>query len=330
MPAWGSVRLFFLTERSEPIVERKGLAKNGRAHEVLMILLLGFSFLAQGAAQNPAVAVITIPDVEAYGQALEGIREQFPEVQVWDARDEGRLRENLSQKPPALAIAVGSSAAAALERLAPSQLALVNTVVMECDLESGGGRSPRFRTTVTVDLPPEILLGEIGRLFPGRKRIGVIRGPMQTDAYMRAVEQAARRFGLTIEVMRCQRPRDLVEVFLKLRSHVDLVWCPPNAQLYNSATLKPLLIASLTNRLPIIGFSEQFVQAGALFGGSADFVDVGRQTAALALQVARNESVPSRQGARKFHFTYNQRVARILGMKADIPARPGGELLILR
>jgi len=175
-----------------------------------------------------------------------------------------------------------------------------------------------------------VLLGEIGRLFPGRKRIGVIRGPMQTDDYMRAVEQAARRLGLTMEVMICQHPRDLVDVFLKLRSQADLVWCPPSAELYNSATLKPLLIASLTNRLPIVGFSEQFVEAGALFGGSADFVEVGRKTAALALQVIRNESVPPRQAARKFHFAYNQRVARILGMKADIPDRPGQEVLIIR
>lgn len=294
-----------------------------------MILLVGLSVAAQSVAQKPAVAVITIPDIEVYAQTLDGIREQLPDVQVWDARDEGRLRENLSKNLPALAIAVGSGAAAALERLAPSQLALVNTVVMECDLESAGGAS-RFKTAVTVDLPPEVLLAEIGRLFPGRRRIGVIRGPMQTDAQMRAIEQAARRIGLTVEIMICQQPRDLVEVFLRLRSRVDLVWCPPNAQLYNSATLKPLLIASLTNRLPIIGFSEQFVQAGALFGGSADFVDVGRQTAALALQIARNEPVPSRQGARKFHFAYNQRVARILGMKADVPDRPSGELLIIR
>ena len=311
-------------------VARKRLARIGWSPEFLVILLMGFSATAQGEAQKPVVAVVTIPDVEAYAQTLDGIREQLPDVQVWDARDEGRLREHLSQRLPALAIAVGSGAAAALERVGASQLAVIATVLLESDLESGGGKSPRFRTVVTVDLPPSTLLGEIGRLFPGRRRIGVVRGPMQTEAYMRAVERAARRIGLTLEVVTCQHPRDLVDVFLKLRSHADLVWCPPNAELYNSATLKPLLIASLTNRLPIIGFSEQFVQAGALFGGSADFVDVGRQTAALALQVAGNEPVPWRQPARRFHFAYNQRVARLLGVKADIPDPPSGELLIIR
>jgi len=260
-----------------------------------IVLLAGFSAAAQGVTQKPAVAVITTTDVEAYAQTLAGIREQFPDAQLWDARDEGRLREDFAKGLPALAIAVGSSAAVAIERAAPAQLVLVGSVVLEGDLDSGG-ESPRFKTAVTVDLPPEVLLSWVGRLFPGRSRVGVIRGPMQTEAYMKAFEGAARQNGLTVEVMTCQHPRDVVEVFLKLKARADLVWCPPNAQLYNSATLKPLLMASLTNRLPIIGFSEQFVQAGALFGGSADFVEVGRQTAALALRVARNEPVPSRQG----------------------------------
>ena len=295
-----------------------------------VILLAGLSLTARGGSQKPAVVVITTPDVEAYARTVEGIREQFPDAQVWDTRDEERLRENFSKGLPAVAIAVGSSAAVALERAAPSQLVLVNSAVLEGDLESSGSGSPRSKTVVTVDLPPEALLSWVGRLFPGRSRIGVIRGPMQTDVYVKAFERAARQSGLTVEVMNCQHPRDVVEVFLKLKSRVDLVWCPPNPQLYNSATLKPLLMASLTNRLPIIGFSEQFVQAGALFGGSADFTDVGRQTAELALRVARNEPVPTRQAARKFHFAYNQRVARLLGVKAAIPDRADSELVIIR
>jgi hypothetical protein len=294
-----------------------------------LFLLAGLSVVAQGRLEPPAVAVVTIPDVEAYALTLDGIREQLPDVQVWDARDEGRLSENL-KKPPRLAIAIGSTAAAALDRAAAVPLAIIDTVVLECDLENGAGRTPRFKTAVTVDIPPEILLGEIVRIFPGKSRIGFVRGAMQTDSYMKAVSQAASRIGLTVVVMNCEQARDLVEVFLKLRGRADLVWCPPNAQLYNSATLKPLLIASLTNRLPIIGFSEQFVHAGALFGGSADFVDVGRQTAALAIRVSRNEPVLPRQRARKFHFVYNQRVARLLGMKADVPVQAGGEIVIIR
>lgn len=294
-----------------------------------ILLPVWFLVAAFGRAEKPTVAIITTTDIEAYAQTLGGIRERFPDALLWDPRDEDRLRENLRKTPPAVAIAVGSSAAAAIERVAPSQQLLVNSDVLEGDLDNRSG-APRFRTAVTVDLPPELLLSWIARLFPGRSRIGVIRGPMQSDAYMKGFERAARQSGLTVEAMNCAHPREVVEAFLKLKPLADLVWCPPNPQLYNSATLKPLLMASLTSRLPIIGFSEQFVQAGALFGGSADFTDVGRQAAALAVRVARNEAVPPRQAAQKFHFSYNQRVARLLGVKAVLPEAPGGDLIVLR
>lgn len=160
--------------------------------------------------------------------------------------------------------------------------------------------------------------------------MGVIRGPLQTEKYIRNLEQSSKRSGLVLEVMACPHPRELVDAFLRLQSRADLVWCPPNPQLYNSATLKPLLMASLTNRLPIVGFSEQFVQAGALFGGAADFVDVGRQTASLAMRVARNEPVPPHVKARKFRFAYNQRVGRLLGVKAVVPDHSGEDLQIFR
>lgn len=292
-----------------------------------LLLLAGLPAAARSTVELPTVAVVTVQGVEAYEQTVAGIRERLPDVQVWDARDSVRLRENL-KKPPAVAIAIGSSAAAALESAATAQTPLIATVVLECDLEDAA-ISSRLRSAITVDVPADVLLGEIQRLFPGKNRIGLIRGPMQTENYMRSVEASARRLGLNMQVATCPEARLLVEMFLKLKGHVDVVWCPPNAQLYTSATVKPLLIASLTNRLPIIGFSEQFAQAGALFGGSADFVELGRQTAALAIRVARNEPVPARQAARKFHFAYNQRVARILGVKADVEERPG-ELLIIR
>ena len=246
---------------------------------ITIAVLTGMLAMAQASAQNPAVIVVTSPGAEAYEQMLAGIREKFPEVFVLDARNEEQLREQIGRQRPALAVAVGADASLALERAASGKLPLLSSGVFECDMEHSAGAPSAFRSTVTVDLPAAVLMSELRRLFPGKSRIGLIQGPMQNDAYGKAFALAARQAGLTAEVVRCDDPRDLLEVFLKLKPRADLVWCPANPRLYNSATLKPLLMASITNRLPIIGFSEQFVQAGALFGGSADFVDVGRQTA---------------------------------------------------
>jgi hypothetical protein len=288
-------------------------------------------WLRAGGSEQPVVAVATLNDIEAFSQALQGLRELLPSALVIDVRQEPLLTERLRHNPCTLAIAFGSTAASVLERIAPPQLPLISSVVLESDCRPncGGANPSRFRSSVTIDLPAETLTAEIARLFPTRKRLGLLQGPLQAEAYLKTFDQAARRKGLSLVVEACSHPRDLVDAFLRLQSRADLVWCPPNPQLYNSATLKPLLMASLTNRLPIIGFSRQLVQAGALFGGAADFVETGRQTASLAYRVVKQQPVPEQEKARKFCFAYNQRVSRLLGVKAELPDPPG-ELEIIR
>ena len=280
----------------------------------LLLGWIGCGIAGPTAAQAARVAVVSIPDIPAYKEAIEGIREQIPNAAFWDARDERRLRDNLATEKPALAIAVGSDAANLLDRIAAPHLLVVRSVVLEWDLAQHTISRPP-PPALTVEMDPATLLGEIHRLFPGMTRIGVIRGPLQTDAYMRNIEQAARQLGFTLQIRDCFTDRELIATFLQFRS-VEFVWCPPNPQLYNSATLKPLLLASITERLPLIGFSAQFVQAGALFGGEPDFRDVGRQTATVALRLLQQEAVPAKLIPRKFRFAYNQRVARMVGVKA--------------
>jgi putative ABC transport system substrate-binding protein len=280
-------------------------------------------------AEKSSILVVAVAGINAYAETLAGIREQIPDVQVVDARDEGGLRERLNaQPPPTLAIALGSEAAMLLDRIAPPRLPVVKSVLLEWNMERGSAERPSS-AAIAVDMDPSALFNELKLLFPDKVRIGVIRGPTQTEAYMRKIEQAARQLGFTIEIRDCREARDVVKILLEFQS-VDFVWCLPDLELYNSATLKPLLIASITKKLPIIGFSEQFAEAGALFGGGPDFRDVGRQTADVALRVLRHQPVAAKLEARKFHFAYNQRVARLVGVKATAPEQRGSGLNIIR
>ena len=298
-------------------------------HRRSLIWLVAPLVVPAASAPERPIVVVTMVGVTAYTQTAQGLHEQIPYLQLLDVRSETSLRDRLQQPHLALAIAVGSDAAAAVDRLAPPHLPVIRTDLLQYDAEHGSG-APRPGATITVDVQPSALFSELERVFPGKTRIGIIRGPLQTDSYMQAVEQAARQHRFAVEVRYCAEARELVGAFLDMKNRVDFVWCPPSPQLYNSATLKPLLIASLTNRLPILGFSEQFAEAGALFAGVADFRDVGHQTADLARRVLQGESVASRQEARKFRFVYNQRVARLLGVKAAVAGQPGEELAVIQ
>jgi ABC-type uncharacterized transport system substrate-binding protein len=281
------------------------------------------------AASRGNLAVVTVAGVAAYSEALAGIREVGVDCDVLDVRDERGLRNVVNSRDLVLAIAVGSDAATALDHLAPAALPVVKSMLLESDL-AGGSEQKHPGTAITVDMPPAALIDRLVSLFPTRTRLGAIRGPRQTESDVRVLEQAAHERGLKLKVTSCWEARDLIDRFLKFKSDVDFVWCPPNPQLYNSVTLKPLLVTSVTNRLPVIAYSQQLVEAGALFGGAPDFRDVGRMTAGVALRILNRESVPTKLKARKFRFAYNQRVARLVDVKATGLEHYGEDLLIIR
>src|SRR4051812_49231078 len=88
---------------------------NGGMMRVLSACLATLSMWAQTSPTRPLIVAVTAMDVEAYAQTVAGIREQFPDLEVWDARDEPRLRDRFAKTQPAVAIAVGSGAVAAVE-----------------------------------------------------------------------------------------------------------------------------------------------------------------------------------------------------------------------
>lgn len=292
--------------------------------------LASVALIAAGASQErPAIAVVTVPGVDAYDRALHGMRESIPDLVVVDGRDEGRLQQVFREQPPAVAVALGMESAVALEHAAPPATRLLRAFVFEDDISSGA-RPARAWVTLGIELPPSLLLAQLKKVFPGRTRLGVIRGPMQTAAWSSALDEAARQNGFELHVLDCHNARDLIDVFVRFKSRVDMVWCPFNGRLYNSATLRPLLIASFSNRLPVIGFSEQFVEAGALFGGGPDFFEVGRQAAGLALRLVRREPVAARNETRRFRFSYNERAARLVGVKAALSGAAAREVSVIR
>lgn len=61
----------------------------------------------------------------------------------------------------------------------------------------------------------------------------------------------------------------------------DLVWTSSDSSIYNRAIVKSLLLASLRSGIPVFGFSGSFVKAGALFGLDADPAAQGKYAALL-------------------------------------------------
>src|SRR5439155_12542951 len=113
------------------------------------------------------------------------------------------------------------------------------------------------------------------------------------------------RLGYTLEIVECSGPRDVLAAFGTLRARVDFVWCLPDNALFPSAAIPPILLASIRNQLPVIGFSEGFVRAGAAVGFYPDYADIGAQTAETVKRYLSKQDVSGVEPPRKIRMAVN-------------------------
>ena len=81
-----------------------------------------------------------------------------------------------------------------------------------------------------------------------------------------------------------------------MKGKVDFLLCFPDPDLYNPVTIKPLVMASLEGRLPLVGFSPAFVRAGAAAGIYPDYRETGRQTAEMAQRLLHGDDRGGEEG----------------------------------
>jgi hypothetical protein len=268
---------------------------------------------ARAHANAGTVVIVTSSAVDAFGEAVRGIRSGLGptvNVVVVDLASDpiGKARG----KDVRLLIAVGNNA---LDRAGELDgTPILATMLLDGDL-AGSGRRRAPAGAVVLDTSLGDILTKLASALPGKTRVGIIRNPASGAVGQQILAAQAKAAGMTLRVVECPRPEELLRAFLSLRGQVDFVICPPDGTLYNSTTVRPLILASLDSRLPVVGFSESFARSGAVAAVFPDYFEVGSQAAELARKFLEGGPLPDREGPRKLKLAVNPRVARLLGVR---------------
>jgi putative ABC transport system substrate-binding protein len=247
---------------------------------VLLLLAAGLVKAGDSRPGAPPVLVVASVEVEAHRWAIEGIQEALgkpgAEIRIVDAgraRSEHAAGGRLAVQGVRVIIAVGSEAVQVVEAEQP-EVPVISTMILR--------RQPRTDTpawnvaaTIPLDVSLPSLLTRLKLVFPGKTRLGIIHNPASGGASTAQMQARAQQLGFTVRVAECGEAGQLLAALASFKGQVDFVWCLPDGSLYNSATIKPLILASLEERLPLIGFSESFARAGAAVGVYPDFRDIG-------------------------------------------------------
>lgn len=233
---------------------------------------------------------------------------EFVTVEVRGDHGSGELEKAMATSPR-LVVAVGSEATEWMSR-SKSKVPVISTMTLRAP-----ARFPALVGVVPLEVPLPAVLAKLKQYFPSKTKLGVLFNPA-SGLERTTVLTDCSRAGFRPEISDCAAPGDLVPQFLSLRERrIDLVLCFADNVLYSGATIKPLVLASLEQRIGLVGFSAAFVRAGAVIGVYADLKASGRQTAAAALRYLESRTAVDPEGPRTVKVGINQRVARLIGLE---------------
>ncbi|ANE54665.1 ABC transporter substrate-binding protein [Methylomonas sp. DH-1] len=289
-------------------------------------ICLGFAALCPAARISAAdILVLQSHDSAPYRQTVQGFsvalaqRGLHASIETRTVGDEAvaAINEHLRAEAPQLLLALGTPAARAT-MAAGQTTPVVAGLLLDADELRG---KPRL-TGVGLDFPPALQWRWLRRLLPEVRHIAVIYDPHRGLPTFEALQQLARADGIELVPAPAAAPEDLPRLLKELPAQLDALWAVDGVAAFNAVAVRELLLYSFRNRTPLIGLSEQWVKAGAIYALDWDYADLGAQAAELAWNILANGAAPSSlppQTPRKVRVVYNGRTLE--HMKLSLPER---------
>jgi putative tryptophan/tyrosine transport system substrate-binding protein len=155
-------------------------------------------------------------------------------------------------------------------------------------------------------------------VLPAVKRVAVFYNPLSnySEPVVRTLQEVGNARGKQVIAVAIRTAADFDNAIVQIRqANAEAVFLAPDAVLITNRV--PLLALLAANRLPVMGFFREFVDAGALISYSANRVERHRRLAWYVdrmLKGAKPSDLPVDQPTR-FELVINLKTARALGVK---------------
>ena len=257
----------------------------------------------------PRVLLYVADDTPQLRAARAGVREALAATAVEEipAADAGaRLKAATRESGDVALVTLGPDAAARAAHDAPMLPAV----------DCMASQAAPAGTAVPVAIPSDLQVTWLLRLLPGARYIGILYDPAQSTHAVEALAAALRRADLNPVLLAVPTTSTLPAALARMSAAADALVAVPDSTVYSRQTAKELLLFSFRHKLPLIGLSEPWVEAGALFALDWDYRELGIFCGRLALQrlAGRDAEAPPPP---RVHVFVNQRSARRFGLQWD-------------
>ena len=300
--------------------------------KIVLILLLLFNhpFFAFCEEQY-VIAVIRSQDIIPYGSAFIGFQEELKKfekevrVEYVDFNfDEyisqpQELISKMIQTKPQLIFTIGTEATVFAKQNF-KDFPIVFSMVLDpvaSGIVKSFDSSQENITGVSLKISVEEQFKNLKQILPKISKIGMLYDAQKMIALKDEAERAAQNLNLSLVAVSVLSKSEVDQALEDILEKADCLWAGVDTLIYNAQSAEHILLMTLRNKIPFMAFSSHYVKAGALLALEADYEDIGRQTAELALKVLRGESagkIPV-QSPRKIQLVTNKKTAELIGVK---------------
>jgi putative ABC transport system substrate-binding protein len=290
----------------------------------LLIMLCLLSLGNGVASADERIAVLTSLDEAPFRQTIAGFQAYLSKQGMQAGYDEYNLNGNAAYAGPALLkikksgvkliFALGSLATEAAIKGA-GEIPIIAGLVLRTDNMS---KAPNV-TGVGLEFPVETQFAWLQRFLPEVKTVGVIYNPEENQKRVEVAVRIAQKRGLRLEAEEVNVPQDVPAALNNLSKSADVLWGVADNLALSPQIAKNIILFSFRNSIPLIGPSQTWVKAGALYALDWDYADIGAQCGEMTRKVLQGAPPSSiaPEAPRKVLYSLNLSAARQL--KIDFP-----------
>ncbi len=270
------------------------------------------------AAGKAHVLLVPSGDAEPYRLFSDAFRQSLPgDIQV----DEIKLENFTGSEKADLVVTIGMRAASLAVKKA--SMPVIAAMLPSYEYAVLKAMRPAGLSGIFVDQPWARQVSFLRAAFPDRKLVGVLASP-DTGPDIDKLRLQLREAGDSL-ISEAVPRGTLFEKLEKVLSRSQVLLAVPDIAIYNSNTIRDILLSSYRHRIPVVAFSQAFVNAGALCAIYSTPDQLAAQAGLMVNAYIRLKSLPEPEYPKLFKISVNHEVASMLGI-----AIRSDELLILK
>ncbi|MBQ1661274.1 MAG: ABC transporter substrate-binding protein [Treponema sp.] len=218
-----------------------------------------------------------------------------------------------------LIFAIATPAAQAVAGKTSSIPIVISSVTDPVSAElADSNEHPGHNVTGTSDLNPcAAQIDLLKQILPEARTVGILFCSAEENSRFQVelAEKQCDKIGLSYLEFTVSNTNEVQQVVQSMAGKVDAIYAPTDNMIANA--MATVAMVATENGLPIICGEDALVKNGGLATYGLNYYELGKQTAAMAVDILKNGSDPAEmpiQYLSKYDFSYNESVAEALGI----------------